>query len=220
MTESQTTATPVGFYLHNPTTRESILSGNNSTSEYIILMNDTLSKQIQTITQERDKLVKETNEQEREMDKMETSTQYLRKLLGNLAELKKMSHSLKTSYMKLYESTLTQYKASDKYLCMLYSMMNRYMIINLIIMIGMLAIRQLDTMGALNHILVEIITISMLITNHYDTFCPQDINKHFKQKITFFANNENTIADLNELEDEIKTVEDSHDYLNELITMA
>ena len=218
--KEQPMATPVGFYLHNPATREAVLTGKDSSSEYIILMNDALSKKIQTITQERDELVKENNEQEREMDKQETSTQYLRKLLGNLVELKKMSHNLKTSYMQLYENALVQYKTSDKYLCMLYAMLNRYIIINAIILVIMFATGQMDTMGAVNHVLVEFITISMLITNHYDTFSPQDIKTHFKQKLTFYANNDKTIATLKELEDEIKTVEDGHEYLNELITLA
>lgn len=217
---ANTTTTPVGFYLHTPAARESIVSSKDSNSEYIILMNDTLSQEIRTITRERDELVQTNNEQERDMDRSETSTQYLRKLLTNLVELKKMSYTLKDSYHKLYEDALEQFKQSDKYLCMFYSMAKRYLVINVVIALTLWAMGQLDVAGMLNHLLVEFIAVTILVTNHLDTFRPQDINDHFKQKLKWLSNKEKSLVKLNELEDEIKSVEDGHDYLNELITLA
>ena len=94
------------------------------------------------------------------------------------------------------------------------------LIINCVVAMMLLAFGQLDTYGFMNHLLVEGIAASILVTNHLDTFRHQEINEHFKQKLKWLNNKEKKLTKLTELEDEIKTVEGSHDYLNELITLS
>lgn len=218
--DATTSPTPVGFYLHTPAMKQSVMQSPNPNTEYIIVQNDTLTEKNKALTKERDDLLKENNEMEREMDKLEASTQYLRRLMTNIVELKKMAFKLKESQSGLYGDTMKHLKISDKYLTMMFSMAKRYLIINVIVLCIMMAAGQTSMSGMLEHILIEFIAITILITNHYDTFSVTSIQNHFVSKTSFMNENTQKMDYIKKLEKEIKTVEESHDYLNELIAVA
>lgn len=99
-------------------------------------------------------------------------------------------------------------------------MAKRYLVINGIVLCIMLALGQTDMTGMIQHLLIEFIAITILITNHYDTFSIYSLQDHFVSKASFMNENIQKMDKIKKLEREIKTVEESHDYLNELITVA
>lgn len=66
------------------------------------------------------------------------------------------------------------------------------------------------------HIVID----NFLSTDHYDTFSIYSLQDHFVSKASFMNENIQKMDKIKKLEREIKTVEESHDYLNELITVA
>lgn len=209
---------PVGFYLSTPKIKDDVLNNKNSSNDYIILMNDTLQKEIRSISKERDELLKEANEHEKEMDKLEVSTQYLRKMLINIVELRKMTDNVKDKYKTLHNQEAIENEKNVKYIESMVCILKQYFVFLFCTSCTLCVLNYISPIVIIHYITINIICFSILYLNNYTLikFCfPKQTNV-----ITTFDKKKKIVSSIKEINEDIKKVEESHDFLNELITNA
>ena len=78
--------------------KQKIDNADNSTQQYIIIMNEELQNKLRVLQQELNEMKSKNDELESESDKHENSIRYMRGVLKNFVELRNMEKELGIQY--------------------------------------------------------------------------------------------------------------------------
>ena len=209
---------PIGFYLHTPEDNDKIMTNSNPTQQYLIHCNDRLNQEIRVCEKQVREKQEELQELEKERDALETSNQYMKKLLVNFLELKKMAVDIKDKHCELKRDTEKKYQ---KILHHQNQFLQSYVAMMVIIWAFFRTVEFVfgyEVTFVLNFLQENFQSILLFTCTAYlwdkcmffslVLECAGDISGEEKQKL----------QKIRKLEDEMKKVEDGHDYINEYIT--
>lgn len=169
--------------------KEQIMNSTDSASEYIILLNEKLQYNVNT-------LISKTKEQENvitthetELDKLETSITYMRGLLKNFVEIRKnekeiviLTKSLEKNYIdhnNLVCKNVVKIKKDIILFIFVYLMMNMFMVTINILTLNNLIFNVIQLI-----LIIPILKYSTKIEDVYNCICnPKTNNKHILDKI-------------------------------------
>ena len=190
----------INIFLNNESDKEKIFRDPDlSEKRYIILQNDILHSENRQLSQEIHSLQKRVDELEEENDKYDTSKRYTRGLLKNLVELEKLRKGVAETNKYILLDTVKKFK--DKYETEKFY----FRILEAIISFCFLVILYLKIFDTTYFFLFSIGSLGPII------FVEQMFSNFNIPSYT----DENKL--IKELENEIKKISDSQDFLNEYI---
>ena len=173
------------------------------------------TKEIRNLIDKCNALEIEKDESEDRLDKMETSTQYLKKILGNFHELKNMSMKIKESYNNLNNEIMNKLKETNSKLILISNGFVKYSFLNFVgllmfIIIGNLSINDVIIMIVINF-------TSTLFTFTIINTTPNKIVNLIKNTKKYINDMPGRMIKLKDLEREMIKTEESHGFINEYI---
>lgn len=187
----------VNIYLSQTGTKEKVLSNSSPYEKYIILMNDTLQTENRSLNDKVKDLQSQIDKNEEDIDNYDTSKRYTKGLLKNLVVLEqlrsKIANNNKETYTTYRSNLLLEYKKNRILLRTFESI-----VAILFAVIYRLRLFSIVTIFMLGFVFVFQCGLTEYILVSY-------------KNVVFVSNNNS------ELEEKIKKINDSQDFLNEYI---
>jgi cell division protein FtsB len=189
----------VNIFFTNDNTKDNTLKDSTPYERYIILMNETLQTENRKLSSEIHELEKNVGQLEEENESYDNSKRYTRGLLKNLVELEKM-HSQISGKRKLMFLDTKDYinKYFKKYI---YS----FRVLECMLVVFSAIIYHNNIFDTIQFSLFSVFFISPMIFTEM-IFSKFDLPKYSKD-----------IDDIKEIEDKIKKISDSQDFLSDYI---
>lgn len=189
----------VNIFFTNDNTKDNTLKDSTPYERYIILMNEMLQTENRKLTSEIHELEKNVGQLEEENETYDNSKRYTRGLLKNLVELEKM-HSLISDKRKLMFLDSRDYinKYFKKYIYL-------FRVLECILVVFSAIIYHSNIFDIMQFSIFSVFFIFPLIFTEM-IFNKFDLPKYSKD-----------IDDIKEIEDKIKKISDSQDFLSDYI---
>ena len=189
----------VNIFFNNDKSRDNTLKDSTPYERYIILMNETLQVENRTLTSEIHEIEKKVNELEEENEKYDNSKRYTRGLLKNLVELEKMHAQISTKHKLMF---LDSKDYTNKYFK---KHMYFFRVLECILICLSAVIYHNNIFDSIEFLVFSLFFIVPII------FTEIFLNKFDLPKYS------NDIDNIKEIEEKIKKISDSQDFLSDYI---
>jgi len=189
----------VNIYFTNDKTRDNTLKDSTSYERYIILMNETLQTENRTLSSKISDIEKKVDILEEENDTFDNSKRYTRGLLKNLVELEKMHSQISAKHKLMFLDTkeyINKYFKKHIYY---------FRVLECILICFSALIYHNNVFNDMEFLLFSIFFIIPIVFTEM-IFSKFDLPKY-----------SNDIDTIKEIEDKIKKINDSQDFLSDYI---
>jgi uncharacterized protein YlxW (UPF0749 family) len=204
----------VNVYLTSQENRQRVYGDDKPDphKHYIIVQNESLTKRSELLTTENNRLQKEFDEKDDEVDKMEITVRYMRGELKNFVELRNLADKISSTLREKEVHMIKQHNITTTFIP---KFLTQFATNKSLSMMNWIMLWYLDMFSLPYVFTTEMITI--LATTMLVGVSPSDINNH-KKMFRIYTHEQLQFDDeIRKLQDEIKKTDDGNDFLSKYI---
>lgn len=204
----------VNIVLNTEEKKDKVLKSDNSTNEYIIMMNDHLQYENRELREKVNEQTTEISTLEEDCDKSEKSIRYMKGLLKNMNEIRNNAIESRNLTHKTYLAIRSKYREEARLVSLIPKVVYYYLgVLFVFMMFLMLYIGSIE--GCIGVFVLSFInTMALVLGFLFNGMMPEDFMKTYEKENELMTE---TSKKVKELDTQIKKTEDSIDFINETI---
>jgi hypothetical protein len=179
---------------------------------FIIIQNESLTHRANLLTIENNRLQKDNDDKEEEVDKMDVQIRYMRGELKNFVELRTMSDKITEATERKISHMNAQYEKTNKFIP---KFLTQLVFSKSLSMLNILLLWYSNRLTIPYIFTTEL--ISMLLTTNISGVTPGDVGIHKKEFMEYIETQLGFTAEIKKLRDEVKRADDGNDFITKYI---
>ena len=204
----------VNVYLSTPEDRKRVYGDDKPDphKHFIIVQNEILTSKSDRLTDENSKLLKEIEEKDNEVDKMEVQLRYIRGELKNFVELRKMADAITTHVENIETKTKDQL---DKWVKFIPRFLTQFVLNKTLSVINCILLWYFNKLTIPFIITTELVTTitTVIVTG----ISPIDIKDYKKGFLQYTETHSVATEEVKKIKDEMKRTDDGNDFISKYI---